>query len=294
MDSSRDDPLFPFLEYLFHSPSPISQVHRHQRHTSSWLLPPHEHQDEIQFDFSYGFEGTIHLHDSDVDVSGTTAMFFPTSVRHAYELNPKFAPAIIYSIKLRVPSEEFSVIATRLFPEIRMDLRRVSALLNALERAYRLTFRTTRISALLCSVLSEVFSLWPSRLDYLDGSHDDYGDSGNRSELSLSQDEQIEMAIQIIERNMSTPPSLDDLAKAVGLSPRHFVRRFRAVVHTSPHVYFTGRRIIRAQELLAENIYTVTEIADILGFPSIHSFSRWFSHQSGISPSEFRTAPSLL
>ena len=107
-------------------------------------------------------------------------------------------------------------------------------------------------------------------------------------------DDKIEKAIQIIERSLNTPPSLLELAESVELSQRHFVRRFRSVLSTSPHVYITRRRIIRAQELLAEDVRTVTEISDILGFPTIHSFSRWFTHQTDMSPSEFKEKKNFM
>jgi AraC-like DNA-binding protein len=62
----------------------------------------------------------------------------------------------------------------------------------------------------------------------------------------------------------------------------------------TPHDYVTGQRVARAKEMLASGEMNVTEVADALGFPSIHGFSRWFLRETKVNPSEFRDRPSAL
>lgn len=53
--------------------------------------------------------------------------------------------------------------------------------------------------------------------------------------------------------------------------------------------YFTRRRFERATQLLEDGM-SVTQIADMLGYKSIHSFSRAFTRRFGVSPLEYRKA----
>jgi AraC-like DNA-binding protein len=56
----------------------------------------------------------------------------------------------------------------------------------------------------------------------------------------------------------------------------------------SPHEYVAKRRVTRAQELLSEANMTITQVAETLGFETIHSFSRWFHKEMGVSPSAYQ------
>ena len=46
-------------------------------------------------------------------------------------------------------------------------------------------------------------------------------------------------------------------------------------------------KLKKSQALICESKYTISEIASMLGFSSIHYFSRKFKSEFGISPSEY-------
>ena len=48
--------------------------------------------------------------------------------------------------------------------------------------------------------------------------------------------------------------------------------------------YFIQMKIERAKELISEQIYTFTEISSMLGFNSIHYFSRTFKKSPACPP----------
>ena len=285
-----DQNVFALIEYLVRSPNHINQIHRHQRHSTTWEVPAHEHDDLLQFDFSHGFKGEVIFGTRKEDISGTCAMFFPPKTRHGIRLEPDLSPSAIYSIKIHA-SSEIATLMKETFSSIQKNLMGRQTLISALERLYRLTFVTDEKTAMLVSVLCEVLSLWPRRADKMPYS---IIPKEQIQSHNLEIDEQIERAIAMIESNLRMPPLLSEMAEAVGVSQRHLVRRFRAVFNTSPHIYITKRRVTRAQELLTEDRMSITELAEALGFPSIHSFSRWFHHEVGVSPSQYRQNPGIM
>lgn len=90
-----------------------------------------------------------------------------------------------------------------------------------------------------------------------------------------------------VEGSLDRPLGISDLAKLMNLSLWHFMRRFQASYGTSPHAFILERRHIRAQNLLVESRYSVTEIAIEIGMSHSH-FSRSFLQRFGVSPLEYR------
>ena len=55
-----------------------------------------------------------------------------------------------------------------------------------------------------------------------------------------------------------------------------------------PYAYWTKRQMERAAASLLESDKSVTDIADWLGYTSIHHFSKQFAAYYGVSPSAYR------
>ena len=62
---------------------------------------------------------------------------------------------------------------------------------------------------------------------------------------------------------------------------------FREKAGTGPIDYWIRLRIERAQELIRQGTMNYTEIAESLGFASLHYFSRQFKRVTGTSPSQY-------
>jgi AraC-like DNA-binding protein len=82
--------------------------------------------------------------------------------------------------------------------------------------------------------------------------------------------------------------SIDELANVAGLSPYHFIRKFKAVFGSTPHQYLQQIRLEHAQNLLSTTDTSVTDICFAVGFQSLGSFSTLFQKQVGVSPRTFR------
>ena len=94
--------------------------------------------------------------------------------------------------------------------------------------------------------------------------------------------------IALIRENPGRRFTIGELAARTGYSSDHFARLFRAATGQSPKEFMIGQRMERACALLKDSSHTVTQIADLLGYPDLGFFSRQFKEQMGTSPDRFR------
>src|ERR671937_1907733 len=88
----------------------------------------------------------------------------------------------------------------------------------------------------------------------------------------------------------SEPRTVDDLARAAGLSRAHFSREFRNAFGESPHAYLLTRRLERAAALLRNTDRSVAEICFSVGLQSVGSFTTSFTRTYDVSPTAYRAA----
>jgi AraC-like DNA-binding protein len=84
--------------------------------------------------------------------------------------------------------------------------------------------------------------------------------------------------------------SVDDLARAAGLSRAHFSREFRRAFGESPHAYLLTRRLERAAALLRNTDHSVLDICLSVGLQSVGSFTTSFTRTYGMPPAAYRAA----
>ena len=75
----------------------------------------------------------------------------------------------------------------------------------------------------------------------------------------------VTLAKELLQAQLSAPPSLEELAAAVNLSPFHFARVFRRATGMPPHTWLMQQRIARARTLLQGGCLPL-EVATQLGF----------------------------
>jgi transcriptional regulator GlxA family with amidase domain len=84
------------------------------------------------------------------------------------------------------------------------------------------------------------------------------------------------------------PLSVEDLARAAGLSRAHFSRAFRHAFGESPHTYLLTRRLERAAAMLRDTDRPVAEICFSVGLQSVGSFTSSFTRTYGLPPLRYR------
>lgn len=100
----------------------------------------------------------------------------------------------------------------------------------------------------------------------------------------------LRVAKDELDRSFARPLDIAELAALAGYSRFHFIRAFRATYGETPGRYLARRRVERARDLLASANLTVTEVAGLVGFASLGTFSSRFRAQVGMSPSAYRRA----
>jgi two-component system response regulator YesN len=108
---------------------------------------------------------------------------------------------------------------------------------------------------------------------------------GKREEKSNSI---IETAQAYIRENYAKDISLDDVSKAVNISPYYFSKIFKEGTGEGFVEYLTNIRIEKAKELLCTTEYSMREICSMCGYSDPNYFSRSFKKKIGVTPTEYK------
>lgn len=115
--------------------------------------------------------------------------------------------------------------------------------------------------------------------------------SGEQRLLSVSGERmERDMAAQVIDyakRNLLRAWTLDDLCKELAVSRTRLKTAFKAQTGFGIMEYCNKLRIDRAKQIIREEQCNVTEIAERLGYSSVHYFSRHFKQATGMKPTEY-------
>lgn len=99
----------------------------------------------------------------------------------------------------------------------------------------------------------------------------------------------VARAKELLSAHLAQPPSLEQLAATVNLSPFHFARVFRRATGLPPHAWVKQRRIEQARALLKSGCAPVS-VAMQLGFSDQSHLTRQFKQAYGVGPGEYRQA----
>lgn len=107
-------------------------------------------------------------------------------------------------------------------------------------------------------------------------------------ELNRRQDPQLGRVLQYLHLHLAEPLPNKVLAQVAGRSVEGFIRWFRQETGATPRDFLVRRRVREAARLLRYSNESLEEIAEAVGFPNRHYFTRVFTNQNGVSPARFR------
>lgn len=87
-----------------------------------------------------------------------------------------------------------------------------------------------------------------------------------------------------LEAHFQEPLTLNDIARALKVSPFHLSHVFSKESDFSLFAYLTALRMNRAKDLLAQGVMNVAEVANAMGYDNSHYFSRIFRQHFGHAP----------
>ncbi len=115
--------------------------------------------------------------------------------------------------------------------------------------------------------------------------------SGDKKNAKLTVDSSRELCYQImnyISTHIYTMDGLTAVSEHLGYSYSYLSDVFHKTTGDTLINYYTQRRLDAAAMLIREGHLSMGEIAELLRYSSIYSFSRSFKNRFGISPTEFK------
>lgn len=97
----------------------------------------------------------------------------------------------------------------------------------------------------------------------------------------------LNILINYMLDNISRTITIDDLVKYSGTNRMTVNRVFNNTLNTTPIKYFTTLKIDLAKKYLRESNYNISQVAEALGYSSVHYFSLQFKKFTKMSPSEY-------
>jgi transcriptional regulator GlxA family with amidase domain len=106
-------------------------------------------------------------------------------------------------------------------------------------------------------------------------------------------DEAVLRAQALIEGELASAISVEELARSVAVSRRNFIRRFKRATGNTPLEYIQRVRVEAAKQALAVTRRSLAEVASEVGYQDPAAFRRIFLRETGISPGDYRRRYSL-
>lgn len=98
----------------------------------------------------------------------------------------------------------------------------------------------------------------------------------------------VRQAHEELIKTYARPPTIEALARHVGLNEQKLKWLFREVFGMTIHEFCMERRMQEAQRLLLEGEHNISQIAQHVGYEHQSSFSIAFKEHCGVAPREFR------
>jgi transcriptional regulator GlxA family with amidase domain len=98
----------------------------------------------------------------------------------------------------------------------------------------------------------------------------------------------LNIALDLMEKNIEEPLEIDAIASQVGVSRRQLERRFARYLNAAPNRYYLELRLTRARQLIVQSDRSLTDVALATGFVSYPHFYKRFKDLFGLPPMTFR------
>ncbi len=219
--------------------------------------------------------GRVRYRDRFIEFTSTDLLLIAPNEEHQVFLTGHDGLDLLYigfSLGFDPGLRPISQIPCNLYPENRSHVAK-EILANTLKQLKR---EAVTSAAAACSILYVLAIIAWSITD-------DVSTGNERTEV-------VEKAKSYLERNTHRQISVKEMAEHVHLSGHYCSTLFKETVGMSPKQYHSSLRMTLAAETLKNdrNDKSISEIADILGFSSVHYFSRKFKEHFGTSPTRFR------
>lgn len=106
--------------------------------------------------------------------------------------------------------------------------------------------------------------------------------------------ELFSQVLEYMEAHVYESLTIEQLCRSNSVGRSQLQKLFRSRSGYGAIEYFSRMKVDLAKQMIRENHYNFTQIADTLGFSSIHYFSRQFKRITGMTPSEYASSIKAL
>lgn len=101
------------------------------------------------------------------------------------------------------------------------------------------------------------------------------------------EDALLEKILAYIDETIYEPITIAEICQKFSMSRSSLQILFKENMDMPPKKYINELKLEKGRQMICENKYTISEIALMLGFNSIHYFSRAFTQKYSMAPSEY-------
>lgn len=100
--------------------------------------------------------------------------------------------------------------------------------------------------------------------------------------------EKIQKTKEILLNRLDNPPTIPELALQLGTNQCYLKKGFKEMFGSTIYDFVQEQRMLKAKMLLMTTDFSVSQVADEIGFTSASNFSSAFKKYAGVLPSELK------
>ena len=116
----------------------------------------------------------------------------------------------------------------------------------------------------------------------------DEGETHSPSLVNSSNRTHVLQAIDIMNKNIKSKMTIEDIAYSVNLSVEYFIRIFKKEMNITPYQYYTKLKIEDSIYEIVGTKKTISKISEDFNFENQFHFSRIFKKTTGYTPTQYR------
>ncbi|MDD7266771.1 MAG: AraC family transcriptional regulator [Lachnospiraceae bacterium] len=180
------------------------------------------------------------------------------------------------NLKTRQLKEEDNLLLNRIFHYDKKIYQLIKSFVQ--ESAGRIPYLNSLMTCLLQEIIIRLLqsAFLPQK--------DERPISGSRQHY---QDRLLEKILSYIEETICEPITIAEICQHFSISRTSLQLLFKENLNQTPKKYISDFKLEKSCQLIRENKHTISKIALMLGFNSIHYFSRAFTQKYHIAPSEY-------